>query len=82
MREDRSRPRRPREDDFVVVVRSDARQCEGLEPLVGGPCLPSTAGADAIFPEALLTAEEFVRIRDALDGPLIIDVPEWGRSPT
>ena len=71
-----------RRDDFVVVVRSDARQCEGLEPLVERCRAYRAAGADAIFPEALLTAEEFVRVRDALDGPLVIDVPEWGRSPT
>ena len=71
-----------RGDDFVVVVRSDARQCEGLEPLIERCRAYRAAGADAIFPEALLTAEEFVRVRDALDGPLVIDVPEWGRSPT
>jgi methylisocitrate lyase len=71
-----------RTDDFVLVVRSDARQCEGLEPLVERCRAYRAAGADAIFPEALLTADEFVRVREALEGPLVIDVPEWGRSPT
>jgi methylisocitrate lyase len=40
------------------------------------------AGADAIFPEAMNTPDEFKRCRAALDVPLVIDVPEWGRTPT
>lgn len=71
-----------RSDDFVLVIRSDARQCEGLEPLIERCKAYVAAGADAIFPEALLTPEEFVAVREALDVPLVIDVPEWGRSPT
>jgi methylisocitrate lyase len=41
------------------------------------------AGADVLFPEALLEADEFRGYRDEVpDVPLVIDVPEWGRSPT
>jgi 2-methylisocitrate lyase-like PEP mutase family enzyme len=71
-----------RSDDFVLVVRTDARQCEGLDALVERSRAYVEAGADAIFPEALLEPDEFKRVREELDVPLVIDVPEWGRSPT
>ena len=71
-----------RSDDFVLVVRTDARQAEGLDSLVDRSRAYVEAGADAIFPEALLEPAEFKRVREELDVPLVIDVPEWGRSPT
>jgi methylisocitrate lyase len=67
---------------FVLVARSDARQCEDLDALIERCRAYVTAGADAVFPEALLAPEEFVRVREAIDVPLVIDVPEWGRAPT
>jgi methylisocitrate lyase len=70
------------DDDFVLVVRTDARQCEGFEATVSRGKAYVEAGADAIFPEALLTPDEFRGYREELDVPLVIDVPEWGRSPT
>jgi methylisocitrate lyase len=69
-------------DDFVLIVRTDARQCEGFEATIRRSKAYVEAGADAIFPEALLTPDEFRRCREELDVPLVIDVPEWGRSPT
>jgi 2-methylisocitrate lyase-like PEP mutase family enzyme len=69
-------------DDFVLIVRTDARQCEGFEATIERSRAYIEAGADAIFPEALLTADEFRQCREELDVPLVIDVPEWGRSPT
>lgn len=70
------------DDDFVLIVRTDARQCEGFDATIERSRAYVEAGADAIFPEALLTAEEFRACREALEVPLVIDVPEWGRSPT
>ncbi len=71
-----------RTDDFVLVVRTDARQCEGLASTVDRARAYVEAGADAIFPEALLEPDEFNRLREEIEVPLVIDVPEWGQSPT
>jgi methylisocitrate lyase len=71
-----------RDDDFVLIVRTDGRQCEGFEETIQRGRAYVEAGADAIFPEALLTPGEFRRYREEIDVPLVIDVPEWGRSPT
>ena len=71
-----------RSDDFVLVVRSDARQCEGLEPLIER-CRAYRAGrCGRDLPGGAPHARRVPRVRDALEGPLVIDVPEWGRSPT
>ena len=69
-------------DEFVLAVRTDARQCEGLSAVVERSREYVAAGADVIFPEALLSPDEFRHVRAELDVPLIIDVPEWGKSST
>ncbi|QEC48354.1 methylisocitrate lyase [Baekduia soli] len=66
---------------FVLVVRTDARQTEGVDGVVKRCRAYVEGGADALFPEALLSPEEFVRVRAELDVPLVIDLPEWGRTP-
>lgn len=69
--------------DFVLTVRTDARQTEGMDGVIARSRAYLDAGCDAIFPEALLEPDEFRRVHEALPGaPLVIDVPEWGRSPT
>lgn len=72
-----------RDDDFVLIIRTDANQCEGFEATIERGRAYLAAGADALFPEALLSSEEFRRYREEIgDAPLVIDVPEWGKSPT
>jgi hypothetical protein len=81
----RPRPRRGgdgsprRRGDRRVRSRRPART-PGSRGL-GSRSADVAAGADAIFPEALLTPDEFRRIREELDVPLVIDVPEWGKTP-
>ncbi|NKX51151.1 methylisocitrate lyase, partial [Arthrobacter deserti] len=38
------------------------------------------AGADAVFPEAMRTLEEFAAIRDAVDVPVLANMTEFGKS--
>ncbi len=69
------------DDSFVVIVRTDARQCEGLDAMLTRCQAYAEAGADALFPEALESHDEFRRVGETLEMPLAIDLPEWGRSP-
>ena len=39
------------------------------------------AGADVIFPEALLSREEFADFHRAIEAPLLANMTEFGRSP-
>src|SRR5438552_19212058 len=48
-----------RDPDFMLIARTDARAVEGFDRAVERAGEYLAAGADAIFPEALQTAEEF-----------------------
>jgi methylisocitrate lyase len=48
-----------RDPDFFIVARTDARAVEGLDAAVRRARAYINAGADAIFPEALESADEF-----------------------
>lgn len=39
------------------------------------------AGADALFPEALITKEEFLRFKNELDTPILANMTEFGKTP-
>jgi methylisocitrate lyase len=70
-----------RDPNFVVVARTDARGVTGFDEAVGRARLYLQAGADAIFPEALESAEEFAAFARAVPAPLLANVTEFGRSP-
>src|SRR5262249_18893014 len=67
--------------DFVIVARTDARSVEGFDAAVRRATLYVEAGADAVFPEALETVEEFERFARAVPVPLVANMTEFGRGP-
>jgi methylisocitrate lyase len=67
--------------DFVIIARTDARGVTGFDDAVRRARLYLEAGADAIFPEALETADEFDRFARAVPAPLLANMTEFGRSP-
>lgn len=67
---------------LYIVARTDAAASEGIEGAVGRAKLYMEAGADAIFPEALNTAEIFREFAARLpDVPLLANMTEFGRTP-
>jgi methylisocitrate lyase len=70
-----------RDPDFVIMARTDARGVNGFEDAVARARLYREAGADAIFPEALESADEFARFAKAVPGPLLANMTEFGKSP-
>jgi methylisocitrate lyase len=71
-----------REDkDFMIIARTDARAQEGLDGAISRANEYLDAGADAIFPEALQSAEEFVDFAQEIDAPLMANMTEFGKSP-
>lgn len=68
--------------DLVVIARTDAVASEGMEAAVARARLYLEAGADAIFPEALTSAEMFRDFAARLPGvPLLANMTEFGRTP-
>src|SRR6201985_1962806 len=67
---------------LYIIARTDAAASEGLDGSVGRAKLFMDAGADAIFPEALTTAEMFKEVAQRLPGiPLLANMTEFGRTP-
>jgi methylisocitrate lyase len=67
---------------LYIVARTDAAASEGIDGSVGRAKLFLEAGADAIFPEALTTAEMFKEVAARLPGvPLLANMTEFGRTP-
>ena len=67
--------------DMVVIARTDAAASEGMDGAVARAKLYLEAGADAIFPEALTTAEMFREFARRVDAPLLANMTEFGRTP-
>ncbi len=67
--------------DFLLIARTDARSVNGLEDAVQRAILYLEAGADAIFPEALQSAEEFSEFAKRVPAPLLANMTEFGKSP-
>jgi methylisocitrate lyase len=70
-----------RDPSFVVVARTDARGVTSLDDAVRRAKVYLDAGADAIFPEALETAEEFARFAREVKAPLLANMTEFGKGP-
>jgi methylisocitrate lyase len=71
-----------RDHDFVVVARTDARGVTDFQDAVRRALLYLEAGADAIFPEALESAEEFAAFAREVPAPLLANMTEFGRGPS
>ena len=69
-----------RDPNFLIMARTDIRAVDGLEAAQDRAKALVDAGADAIFPEAMRTLEEFAAIREAVDVPVLANMTEFGKS--
>lgn len=67
--------------DFMIIVRTDSRAVEGFDSAVDRIKEYVGAGADAIFPEALESEEEFREMAAGFSLPLLANMTEFGKSP-
>ena len=70
-----------RDKDFLVIARTDARAIENFDGAMKRAQAYVAAGADAIFPEALQTKEEFRDFAKEMKAPLLANMTEFGKSP-
>jgi methylisocitrate lyase len=69
-----------RDPNFLIMARTDIRAVDGLTAAQDRARALVDAGADAIFPEAMRTLEEFAAIREAVDVPVLANMTEFGKS--
>ncbi len=66
---------------LVIVARTDARAVESLESAIERAKAYVEAGADAIFPEALQSEEEFRLFAQSISVPMLANMTEFGKTP-
>ncbi|WP_236967172.1 methylisocitrate lyase [Microbacterium aurantiacum] len=69
-----------RDENFLVMARTDVRAIDGVDAAIDRAKALVDAGADAIFPEAMRTLEEFAAVRAAVDVPILANMTEFGKS--
>jgi len=70
-----------RDENFMIIARTDARAVEDFDRAVERSRHYLKAGADAIFPEALQSADEFKAFVREVKAPLLANMTEFGKSP-
>src|SRR5439155_15958516 len=68
-----------RDEDFMIIARTDARAVEGFDRAVERSRHYLKTGADAIFPEALQSADEFKAFGREVKAPLLANMTEFGK---
>ena len=67
--------------DMVIVARTDARGVTGMNDAVERAKAYMKAGAEIIFPEALLNEDEFLEFSRRVGGRLLANMTEFGKTP-
>ncbi|MDX2177564.1 MAG: methylisocitrate lyase [Candidatus Sumerlaeia bacterium] len=73
--------RREASPAFYVIARTDAFAVEGLDETIERCKRYADAGADAIFPEAIVDLEHYAKIAEAVDIPVLANITEFGKTP-
>lgn len=68
------------DENFLIMARTDLRGVDGLDAAITRMQQLVEAGADAIFPEAMKSLEEFAAVRAAINVPVLANMTEFGKS--
>ena len=67
--------------DFIIIARTDARGVTSFDDAVDRAKRYLDAGADAIFPEAMASADELASFAQKVKAPLLANMTEYGKTP-
>jgi 2,3-dimethylmalate lyase len=70
-----------RDEDFVIIARTDARAIDGLDEAIDRGRRYAEAGADIIFVEAPQGQEELREIASRIPAATLVNVVEGGKTP-
>jgi methylisocitrate lyase len=69
------------DDDFMIMARTDALAVEGMDAAIERAIACAEAGADAIFPEAIVDLEQYRQFANAVSVPILANITEFGKTP-
>jgi methylisocitrate lyase len=67
--------------NFVIMARTDALAVEGMESAIERAIACVEAGADMIFPEAMITLDQYKEFVAAVKVPVLANITEFGATP-
>jgi methylisocitrate lyase len=67
--------------EFFLIARTDAIAVDGVDAAIERACLCVEAGADGIFAEAAYDLATYKRFVDAVKGPVLANITEFGKTP-
>ncbi len=70
-----------RQQDFVIMARTDALAVEGMNAVIERAQACIEAGADMLFPEAVQSLEQYREITRAVQVPVLANITEFGKTP-
>ncbi len=71
-----------RNDDFVIIARTDARAVYGIDEAIRRALMYCEAGADMIFVESMMSVEEMRKVARAIPNkPLKANMNDGGKTP-
>lgn len=69
------------DESFVIMARTDALAVEGMQSAIERAQACVEAGADMIFPEAIITLEQYAEFTRAVSVPVLANITEFGATP-
>jgi methylisocitrate lyase len=69
-----------KDTNFKIIARSDAKGVEGIDKMIDRCKAYIDAGAEIIFPEALVDEKDFEKVRKKLSCYLLANMTEFGKS--
>ena len=70
-----------RDENFVIMARTDALAVEGLNSAIERAQACVEAGADMIFPEAMTELGMYKQFAEAVKVPVLANITEFGATP-
>lgn len=67
--------------NFIIMVRTDAYAVEGMQAALDRAAYCVELGADMVFPEALITLDEYRMFVQHLSVPMLANITEFGKTP-
>ena len=69
------------DDEFMLMARTDAFANEGMNGTIERAQRYVEAGANALFPEAISSLEDYKTLSDTVSVPILANITEFGMTP-
>ena len=69
------------DDEFMLMARTDAFANEGINGTIERAQRYVEAGANALFPEAISSLEDYKTLSDTVSVPILANITEFGMTP-